>query len=678
MYKIRTVDVWDTLLRRDCHPECIKLATARHLFLGWFKQLKPEYRDVWSLYKVRIESEQVLAMNSRAVDKDDEYEINEVLSHWLTVVFFEEVGAELASYLAEFEFSVEIARSFVDPEISFFLHTYQAENTFFLSDFYMNAEMLQRLLSAKGLDALVKGGFSSCDVGLNKRSGRIFSYVHRSYSVTPEQHLHIGDNEWSDVSCPQSLGINAVHYQPILAHSDRLAREHLFLSRDILFEHLTTECSALAKEASVGLLERQAAALSLGVDAAPLFIGFVIWIAEQAVLENLDRLYFFTREGEFFYQIFSILFPENKFCGHVLPPSSVLAVSRLSTFLPSMQEISIEEMTRLWSLFKVQSVSGLFLTLRVDIKDFDWLLDELCLKPTDAIIDPENSQALRNLFESKIFKEAVKSSLNNQSALLRSYLIQNGFELAQRVGAVDIGWRGTIQDNIAKIMNDNQLHGMYLGLRKLINRQPENVSKVAFGINENNSEGYQFFFENFAVLEMLCGSPHGSVSGYELKDGIVIPIRELDKEENLAYDDFIEFFQRGVLLAAKQWKSYLERYVVSSSELNGIALCIWNTLRRTPDKHLVDVFLATPQNDVFGYGEIFRRNQYPSLKTILLATFLPSKRQQLVEFIRRVQWTQAIKNAKGISVFHRVILLLLFRAAHLVKFLRLRMKFRKK
>ena len=54
MYKVRTIDVWDTLLRRDCHPECIKLATAQHLFLGWTNQLKPEFGDSLALYKARL------------------------------------------------------------------------------------------------------------------------------------------------------------------------------------------------------------------------------------------------------------------------------------------------------------------------------------------------------------------------------------------------------------------------------------------------------------------------------------------------------------------------------------------------------------------------------------------------------------------------------------------------
>jgi len=58
---------------------------------------------------------------------------------------------------------------------------------------------------------------------------------------------------------------------------------------------------------------------------------------------------------------------------------------------------------------------------------------------------------------------------------------------------------------------------------------------------------------------------------------------------------------------------------------------------------------------------------YPSLSTIFLSPILAARRRELIEFIRRVQWSEAIENAKEIGPIHRTVLLLAFRAAHLVK-----------
>lgn len=667
MYKIRTIDVWDTLLRRDCHPECIKLATAQHLFLGWIDQIKPQFRDGWALYKARLEAERSLAESAQKSGKDDEYEITQVLKQWVDGIFSGAAPTDLPARLAEFELSIEISRSYADQEISDFLRSHEAEKTLFLSDFYMRSDMLCRLLASKGLNTLVSEGLSSCDVGFNKRSGQIFRHIHSIHAISPNQHVHIGDNEWSDVLSPRALGVDAIHYLPESAHAERLVRERLFSSREVLFNHINEECSTLAKNTSKGSSDKQSAALCMGAQAAPLFIGFVLWIAEQAILQRLDRLYFFTREGELFHKIFYTIFPQGRLSGHDLPPADILEVSRLSTFAPSMKEASIEEMSRIWSLFKVQSVSGLFSTLGLNIDEFSDVLETLDLKKTDIISTPENSPALRRLLKLLALSDSANNSLATQASLLKSYLKQSGVHASDRIGVVDIGWRGTIQDNIAILAPESYFHGLYLGLRRFINAQPGNSSKAAYGPDENTTTEPTDLFINFAAMELLCNSPHGSVVGYTLENGRIKPRRHVDSEENETHDEFVGPFQKGVLLASQHWQSYLERYVVSSNELRSMALHAWDNLRREPDEGLVDVYLRTPQQDMFGYGDIFKRSQYPSLITILLSPISASRRRRLIEFIRRVQWSEAIDKAKDLGPLHRTVLLLAFRAANLVK-----------
>lgn len=667
MYKLRTIDVWDTLLRRDCHPECIKLATALHLFLGWSDRIKPDFPDHWALYHARVEAERRLAAEARTKGGDDEYEITRVLHHWLETVFSETAEENLPLHLAEFELQTEIERSFVDPGITKFLRDLQAERTLFLSDFYMNTAMLRRLVLTKGLDAFVDDGISSCDVGVNKRSGHLFRHVHSLHNISPEEHVHVGDNPWSDVEAPRKVGVTALHFMPEIAHAERLDRERLFSSREALFEHVCSECSTLAMHASDHMSSKQQAAFRLGVEAAPLFIGFALWIAERALIYKLDKIYFLTREGEFFHQVYSALLPSHKFFGHNLPPSNVLAVSRLATFTASMQNVSIEEMSRIWALFKSQSISGLFTTLGLNVRDFSSALEEVGLKESDVIDNPWSHRGLKRLFLMDVFISAVKNAVLGQKEVVYDYLKQNGLPHSKRVGVVDIGWRGTIQDNLAMLLPNTHLHGMYLGLRRLINLQPNNVSKSAYGPDENHSPEFCNLFENFAALELLCSSPKGSVVGFKRIDGKMIPQRHIVDAENTAFEDFTKHFQEGVLLAARHWQRYLERYVVTGGELRDVALHIWETLRRTPGRDLAELFMRVPQQDVFGFGDIFKRNQLPSVSTILLAPIVKSRRRRLIEFIRRVQWSAAIDHVQGVGRFHRSLLVLTFRLANLVK-----------
>lgn len=667
MYKLRTIDVWDTLLRRDCHPECIKVATANHLYLGWYNQLKPEYCDIGILYKARLKAERVLAEQACTDGNDDEYEITLVLKQWAITVFSETVPEGLPTRLAEFELSVEIARSYADPEISQFLHSHEAEKTLFLSDFYMGAEMLGRLLSSKGLDTLVPEGISSCDVGLNKRSGRIFPYVHSLYEISPEQHIHFGDNEWSDVLSPKAHGVQTQYYLPKVEHSKRLERESLFTSREALFAHINTECMNAAKEECETLESKQKSAFEFGISAAPLFIGFAIWIAEQAIVEKLDRVYFQTREGEFFHKIFQILFSNGKHFGHDLPSSEILEVSRLSTFLPSLKDVSIEEISRIWSLSQQQSVEGLFITLGIDIMDFTDHLVSIGLKTTDTIYDPKNNPQILQLFKTPKFIQAIKNSHKDQASLLLDYLRQKCMDDEQRYGLVDIGWRGTIQDNIALVMPHAHFHGLFLGLRLYVNQQPKNTTKKSFGPNENLASKMSSLFSNYAAMELLCNSFLGSVHKYTRVNGLVVPIREVNEEENVAYGEFICAFQRGVLLSAQSWQGYIQRYAISSGDMHTIAMQIWNKIKKEPDDGLINVFINSPQNEMFCQGSFLTKNQFPSLSTILFSPILTSKRREVIDFVRRVQWTEAVKNMKDLSLLHRIVLVIVFHTANFLK-----------
>ena len=270
------------------------------------------------------------------------------------------------------ELQFELRHTYPDPDIVAFLSVYEAETTLFLSDFYMSSDSLQVLLKHHGLDRVVKQGFSSCDVGLNKRSGNLFRYVHQQLGITSKDHLHIGDNLHSDVDMPKSLGIRAIHFLPEKEHKKRQERESFFHDRYALFQCLTdhTYKEAVAEIKRLELNVKAKNAYLLGVRAAPLFIGFMLNISERTLLDGIKQLYFFTREGEFFLQVWRNLFPDNCFAGQDLPEANLLEVSRIATFCPSLREVTTDELMRLWNLYSTQSISALFKTLGLHSKHF--------------------------------------------------------------------------------------------------------------------------------------------------------------------------------------------------------------------------------------------------------------------------------------------------------------------
>lgn len=672
-YQLRTVDVWDTLIRRHCHPECIKLSLAQHVYLRFQEKLGERFADVQSLYLERLAAETSLAGVARAAGRDDEYELEAVLADWLGRVFSTgKFHPELPRELAEVEFALECERSFPDEEISAVLAQYPAERTIFLSDFYMDASRLQRLLAHHGLQQLVSTGVSSCDVGLNKRSGRLFAHVQQHYQVAPAAHVHIGDNQHSDVAMPSRHGIAAVSFLPAAGHERREKSERLFASRGDLFAflHQSTLDAASGQPAADS-------AFLCGVQAAPLFVGFALFIAESSLRDKVEHLYFQTREGEFFLRVYQAMFPDMRLAGLALPPASLLEVSRLSTFAATLEHASIDELMRVWRLVQRQSMRGLFQTLGLDIEPHLAVLQRVGLLPEQVIDMPGSDSRVQQLFADPQFVQTLRVHASEKRALLQAYLQQQGLSDAGSAGIVDIGWRGTIQDNLAMLVPQSCLHGYYLGLQRYLNPQPASVCKTAYGPNANLDLASIELLDAVSPIETICNSVHGSVEGYVRTDSGVQPLRRIDEDENRTHEQFSASFQRGVLFAAQHWQPYVRNYAVAADDVRSAALRTWLALCENSPAEMVSACLNAPQQDLFGFGDFFDKRDLPSLRDMALGIFQGRKRRDVIQFIKRSQWPASIRTRTDIGWLHRHALLMLFFLAKKYKGLRLKAQYYK-
>ena len=406
----------------------------------------------------------------------------------------------------------------------------------------------------------------------------------------------------------------------------------------------------------------------LGVASAPLWVGLCAWIAEQALAHKLDRLLFLTREGEFFYQIYRALFPDNRLNHHSLPPAEIMGISRQASFAASLTNLNMTEMNRSWALHKVQNLRGFFALFELNPEDFTEILAKFNLNIDNTISNPMHDQNFADFINHPIIQGQGNSAIARQKSSLIDYARQCGIKPGDKIGLVDIGWRGGIMDNLACIMPDTKFYGLFLGLRRYINAQPENGRKFAYGLNENLGDSVRLF-ESFAALEALCQSRAGSVIGYEQVGDKIEPKRPVTLEEQIAYDRFTLAYQTGVISAARIAAKLLPDYAMSSPDLKPAALAIWRQLQSSPPRRLASEILSLPQHDIFGLGDVFRMADVPSLTTIILSPFMARKRRILWQFIRRAQWSSAIFAHREISWPHRILLFLVFKAANWLKIL---------
>ena len=55
--------------------------------------------------------------------------------------------------------------------------------------------------------------FSSADYLLNKREGNLYKKAEEELNIKPENHIHVGDNEYSDIQKAKVIGIETIKIQ---------------------------------------------------------------------------------------------------------------------------------------------------------------------------------------------------------------------------------------------------------------------------------------------------------------------------------------------------------------------------------------------------------------------------------------------------------------------------------
>jgi predicted HAD superfamily hydrolase len=653
--KLITIDVWDTLLRRTCHPDDVKLHTCQYIFKKYSVYLKPKYCDLLELLKARQEAEHEIGLQNKTIGLDDEYKIIEVIQLWSSKIAITQNNFFwTAEELHEIELAQECRVTYQDPEILKHLDQYKGIEIIFVSDFYMGSKDICKILTKNSLSSTVQRGYSSSDVYLNKRSGRLFNHVLISEGLNPSEVIHIGDNIHSDVNSPKNHGIMSTHYLPKIQHELRMRKEKSFYQ----FKEITQETIKKAKEKlnyTNDLHDKDYLMHQIGIDNSSLIVGFALFVMEKAIILGHKKIFFFTREGEFFKQVYDILASQNPFS--ISPPESeLLEVSRISTFSASLEDITLKSLMRLWNLYSSQSLQALFSSLNVDTTQFLDFTNKYNLNLDENIQYPWLDKRINLLFEDADFKYILTNQLESKRKSLLGYLETKKLLNLSNVAIVDIGWRGTIQDNLAHLLPKINIDGFYLGLDKYLNVQPANVRKYAFGPDLNTSDlEFSYLLNRVAPIEMLCNSPNGSVVGYYKNNGIYSAKRLIVESENVSYQNFVDPFQKGVIFSAEIFGDVIRRHVVPVEIFREFALDNWSKICLQPSELIAEAYFNINHNESFGLGRFSDKSSIIKIDIWLKGLLTPKGFKQLVTELEGTGWPEGYLSKRGLRWFWSIV-----------------------
>ncbi len=405
----------------------------------------------------------------------------------------------------------------------------------------------------------------------------------------------------------------------------------------------------------------QESARALGAEAAALFQGLASFAQQRARELGLERLYFVTREGTFYRQVHDALFPPEAKAPAV--PSALVEASRQATFGPAVHQSGPVGLERLWNLYPRLSPEAFLKSLNLEPGRFRAYFAHAGLEPQSIVEHPGADSRFQRVLRNPEFITESQRSLERDCALARSYF-ERAFEGQSRIGLLEIGWQGSIQDNLALLFPERRFFGFYLGLAVAKNAPVGNSEKQAFGPDRNRSTAHRSLLNAVNVLEFMSLTRGGSVTRYVAgAGGQAVAERALNAQEDEHIRRFSEPFQQGVISGCSPERAPGLLAGLKSGETRQAALDAWHRILDDPDPALVESYFALKSNEEFGMGEFRNQSSTPSWGTLLKAPLDSGSRRALIRYLTYSQWAQGMRRRRDLPFVKRWTLYFLVRTA---------------
>lgn len=354
---------------------------------------------------------------------------------------------------------------------------------------------------------------------------------------------------------------------------------------------------------------------------------FIEKLHDALVEQGVEQVYFLSREGQPLMRMFEMY--RGRVGGRIA--SRYLEVSRRSTLLPSLAPLAEENFETLFrqyrriSLFEFLSSLGLEAQAR-SIAQALGLPDGTEARREEDFPSSPTFMALKALPQ---FQDLYESERAARRCAFISYLAElSGGILPSRLVIVDVGWKGTIQDNLFALLcrkGDTPVRsvtGYYVGL---VAEGAAGPSNDKFGLLFSSvgapSPNYRVFNENRALFEVVLAADHGSIVSYETTaNGRAQPIRgEFEEGEMLAAE---------VFPVQRQLFAHFERHLAAMPPVaKGRPLPFKEAVRA----HARMVFNPTPRERTW-FSSVFHVENYGVFERSRFAA--PESRPGLVQRLR--------------------------------------------
>lgn len=551
-------DYFDTLVTRCVYPEHTKMMASSLLGFVLGRKLSGE-----QLYAMRRQMEKTLCEQNVSRGGDPDFNLED-----LALQLYEKLDKQRQGVLDGFSrkkfvellLSMELMleRSVQQPcrPVVEVLETARKRGlaTVMISDFYLPGRYFQKMLQFHGLEKLLDHVYISADHGITKGSGRLYRKVINDIDCRPQQMIMIGDNAHADIKMADEKGIQTIHVEN--------PRQKDF------YRNWQEQYQRQARKQNYEF------AIQFKKNAFFPEMAITLWLFTCRLFQSLMKkgvrhVFFFSKEGELLKRLFDE-FQQSLFDSEIIR-THYLIVSRKATFVASLKPLDEETFSRMFDHYRDISLRDFMLSLNMHEEPAERICRSLGLDFQTRYPDLKSQPIFKRLLQSDEFKEGYEELRQEQRNGFTAYLDSFGVDYVKEgLFIVDVGWKGSIQDNIYHILNGSvNIQGFYVGSLIATELGEKNQKTgILFSDRPKPSLFFNVYNNNRSLFEMMLGASHGSADGYFRKqelakqpenrkqqvyttvtggnDEICVMVLDLPEERRL-FTELIKPLQRGIV-----------------------------------------------------------------------------------------------------------------------------------
>ncbi len=504
-------DIFDTLIHRRVHPEDVKKLTAKRLLEVFPFANSLSWR---TLYGYRQEIERELCFENQAKGLDLEFSFPSFTQRYFNCLVEKgclDAGVSEEQFrllMQDIELSVEHSVQYADPYVKEAIQQLHERGmaVSFLSDFYLPSTMLSTILSWHGVDGCYQNVVASSDFLETKRSGKLYKRFLEKMNLSPAAMLMVGDNKEVDGVMALQNGFEVICIDRVEQYKCYKELAHIFACEKTIMKELNAlfPKNKIFPELSLSLF------------------NFIRKLHGQLVTDGVRDVFFLSREGQPLQRLFASYQQSIQAKKSVYVRSHYFFASRRSTFIPSLGLLEQEDFSMLFRQYRRISLRDFLLSLGMD-EQLGAIAQELSVDPRYREEDFPTSETFYKLLANPQFVASYEEKRAVQRRCFFRYLEGFGVDVEENgLALVDVGWKGTIQDNIHRIVGGKYpVSGYYLGMLASGDCAGDNRKQgILFSCLQGTpSKGFFVYRDNTALFEVILAADHGSASHYEEKIG---------------------------------------------------------------------------------------------------------------------------------------------------------------